>query len=483
MTDALPAAAEPVLDPFIDWSQQIRWDSVPDATRSMVKRELLDYLGGAIAGRAVVGMPAWLQVLIDLGGREEAHVIGGPAVPPTTAALCNGYFGHVLEFDDTHDAATLHAGSAAIPAALAAAGRKGKVTGKRLCEALLLGIELTCRLGVATRLPITQGGWIYGALLGHFGATLAAGHILDNRREALKNAFGIAYCLVCGNHQSSREGAPTKHVQPGFAASNGILASLMGGTGLTGIQQPITGEDGLARVYLHNLFNPEMVIAELGTRFETERLSFKPYPTCRFTHPAISAALKMRSQLGDKAEQFVDLELIVGPLAYDVVGRPAPERFNPPTPLWAQFSIQWAVAVTLVHGELTPRQLMSEIPPSARVKACIDRIACEIDKNAAGRSIGGCILRCRGSFGVLEFEEKNAKGHPDVPLSDEELLDKFKANLSLAGFPDRDAVALAQQIGNIDLLDDVSGFLSRLGNLDGMEAPPRQQSSGATPFA
>jgi 2-methylcitrate dehydratase PrpD len=40
---------------------------------------------------------------------------GGPRVPANIAALCNGYFGHVLEFDDTHDEAVLHAGSAAIP--------------------------------------------------------------------------------------------------------------------------------------------------------------------------------------------------------------------------------------------------------------------------------------------------------------------------------------------------------------------------------
>lgn len=35
-------ATEPALEPFIEWSQGLRWDSLPEATRHMVKRERLD---------------------------------------------------------------------------------------------------------------------------------------------------------------------------------------------------------------------------------------------------------------------------------------------------------------------------------------------------------------------------------------------------------------------------------------------------------
>jgi 2-methylcitrate dehydratase PrpD len=270
------SAREHTLDAFIEHSQHLRWDRVAAATRASVKRELLDYLGAAIAGRAAAGIPAWLKVLIDFGGRPDARVIGGPCVPAPIAALCNGYFGHVLEFDDTHDEAVLHAGSAAIPAAFAAAGLRGEVNGKELCEAVLLGVELTCRLGVATRLNLVEGGWIYTALFGHFGATLAAARIIDHRPEVLRNAFGIVYCLASGNHQSTREGAPTKHVQPGFAASNAITAALMASGGLDGVKQPLTGEDGLARVYLHKLFDPARAIRDLGNH--TSSIAFRSNP-------------------------------------------------------------------------------------------------------------------------------------------------------------------------------------------------------------
>jgi 2-methylcitrate dehydratase PrpD len=448
-------APEQTLDAFIDLSQALRWEQVPQATRASVRRELLDYLGAAIAGRAAAGLPQWLKVLIDMGGRPDARVIGGPRVPAPTAALCNGYFGHVLEFDDTHDEAVLHAGSATIPAAFAAAGLRGEVSGKEFCEAVLLGIELTCRLGVATRLNLVEGGWIYTALFGHFGATLAAARLVDRRAEVLRNALGIVYCLASGNHQSTREGAPTKHVQPGFAAANAITAALMASGGLPGVKHPLTGEDGLSRVYLRGRFDPTRAIRALGTEWEFDRLSIKPYPTCRLTHPAISAALDLRAQLGREAEKIERVELVIGPQAHDVVGRDVAEKRTPKTRVNAQFSVYWSVASALAYGEVTPRQLAEEIPPSPKLREWIGKISGTPDPAAAQRDVGGCKLRAHGEFGTREVEQTSAKGHPDYPVTDDELLAKFKANLRYAKVRDGQAADLADAIMDIDSLSDV----------------------------
>ncbi len=449
------SAPEQTLDAFINLSQSLRWAQVPEATRASVRRELLDYLGAAIAGRAAAGFPPWLKVLVDMGGRPDARVIGGPRVPAPTAALCNGYYGHVLEFDDTHDEAVLHAGSAAIPAAFAAAGMRGEVSGQEFCEAVLLGVELTCRLGVATKLNLVKGGWIYTALLGHFGATLAAARLIDPRPETLRNAQGIVYCLASGNHQSTREGMSTKHVQPGFAASNAITAALMASGGLPGVKHPLTGEDGFARVYLHDQFDPARAIRGLGTQWEFDRLSIKPYPTCRFTHAAISAAIELRAQLGNDADKIERVELFMAPQALDVVGREAPEKRAPQNRVNAQFSVFWAVASVLAYGEVTPRQLAEEIPPSPKLAAWIAKISSAPDPAAGQRDIGGCKLRAHGAFGMREVEQSSAKGHPDNPLSDDELLAKFKANLRYAKVSDEQAAELADAILDIDNLSDI----------------------------
>jgi 2-methylcitrate dehydratase PrpD len=459
--------SETTLDAFIDLSQTLRWDHVPEATRASVRRELLDYLGAAIAGGAAAGLPRWLKVLIDMGGRPDARVIGGPRVPAPTAALCNGYFGHVLEFDDTHDEAVLHAGSAAIPAAFAAAGLRGEVSGKELCEAVLLGVELTCRLGVATKLNLVEGGWIYTALFGHFGATLAAARLIDPRPDVLRNALGIVYCLASGNHQSTREGTATKHVQPGFAASNAITAALMASGGLPGVRHPLTGEDGLSRVYLHDLFDPARAVRGLGREWEFDRLSIKPYPTCRLTHPAISAALDLHAQLGPDVEKIDRVELVIGPQAHDVVGRDAPEKRTPQTRVNAQFSVYWCVASALAYGEVTPRQLAEDIPPSPRLQEWIAKISGTADASAAQRDIGGCKLSAHGAFGTRHVEHTSAKGHPDHPISNDELLAKFRANLRYANVSDAHAAELADAIMDIDTLSDVRPLADALAGAVG----------------
>jgi len=167
--------------------------------------------------------------------------------------------------------------------------------------------------------------------------------------------------------------------------------------------------------------------------------------------------------LGDAVHQAERIELIIGPQAHDVVGRAAAERLAPATRVAAQFSVYWCVAATLVHGELTPRQLVEEIPPSARMQACIARIECRADTAAAHRDVGGCTLRAHGPFGTREARESNAKGHPDNPLSDDELLAKFKSNVRLAGVTANAAAKLARQIFDFDSIPDVVPFLAQLG--------------------
>ncbi|MSQ51344.1 MAG: hypothetical protein EXR28_05595 [Betaproteobacteria bacterium] len=196
-------------------------------------------------------------------------------------------------------------------------------------------------------------------------------------------------------------------------------------------------------------------LANLGESYEFDRLSFKPYPTCRLTHPAIGAALEMRKLMGDDAKTIERVKLVIGPQAHDVVGRDSPERRSPRNPVNAQFSIYWCVAAALAYGEVTPRQLNEQIPPSPELVEGIARISCSADPGGASRDVGGCTLRAFGPFGMKEAVQTHAKGHPDHPLSDAELLDKFNANLSYAKVSATDAAQLAQAIFAIDELEDI----------------------------
>ena len=116
------------------------------------------------------------------------------------------------------------------------------------------------------------------------------------------------------------------------------------------------------------------------------------------------------------------------------------------------------MACALAYGEVSPRQLAEEIPPSPRVAALIAKITCTADTTdtaATQRDIGGCTIRATGAFGTREVVNTSAKGHPDHPLSDEELLAKFNANLRFAKVSDAQAAELAEAILSIDSLSNV----------------------------
>jgi 2-methylcitrate dehydratase PrpD len=463
MSSSLDQPAErsddPVAAAFARWSCGLQWQALEPRVQRAVRDELLDFIGDTIAGRAAVGMPAWLEVLLDDAGRHAASVVGGQRAAPWTAAMANGYFGHVLELDDTHDEAVLHAGASAIPAALAAAELRGNVSGATLLEAVMAGIELTCRLGVATDLSLVQGGWIYTALLGHFGAALAAAHVLGLDEDARRNALGVVYCFACGNHQSSREGAQTKHVQPGIAAANGLKAALMAQRGLGAVQAPFTGEDGFARVYLGGRFDANRALRGLGAEYEAARLSIKPYPSCRLTHPAVSAALELRARLGAELDQVRRIRLRMGSQAHDVVGRAQPFRLEPTRWLDAQFSVFWTVAVALRHGGVRPMHLLDEIPPSPELRQWIERIEATPLAGSATRDVGACEIEASGPFGAVTIAASAAKGHPDAPLTAQELADKFCANVALAGMGGAEARELAARLLELDRSADLTVLL------------------------
>ena len=416
----------------------------------MAARELLDLLGDMVAGRSALGMPPWLAACLAAAGSGRARLVGGGTTAPATAALINGYFVHALELDDTHDEAVLHAGAAVIAAALAAAEHRGGVSGRELLTALVAGIEVVCRLGVATRLSLVEGGWIYSSLLGHFGAATAAAKLLANDASVLRSALGIAYAFTSGNHQSTREGAETKHLQPAIAGSNGFTAALMAASGLHGVRQPFLGEDGLARVYLRDRLDADRALHELGVAFETDRLSFKPYPSCRLTHPAITAALELHRRLGPQCADISGVSLTVGPQAYDVVGRDQPNRRTPHSRLDAQFSIYWCVAVALRDGSLSPRHLATEVPPSGTLRDLIGRIACDSAAAASTRDVGACRLTATGAFGEVNVSADQARGHPDLPLSQDDLVGKFAANVELAGIDAAAARLFAARLLNVE---------------------------------
>jgi 2-methylcitrate dehydratase PrpD len=174
------------------------------AVRS-ARRDILDTLGCMLGGSGSPGIDELFAVISRWGGQQESRVLlRGVRLPAPQAALLNASMGHALDFDDTLDTGgSIHPGVSVLAAVLAISDSLGNVTGKDLLLAVALGLDVSCRVALASTV---DRGWHRTAAMGVFGATAAAGKLLrltpeqmlagsaspTARRRATANAFWTA---------------------------------------------------------------------------------------------------------------------------------------------------------------------------------------------------------------------------------------------------------------------------------------------------
>ena len=396
--------------------------TLPDSARKAAQINLFDTLACAVAGSSAAAVAETRELVTEWGGRPQAGVwVFGDRVPAHHAAWLNGTMAHARDYDDTHDAAVLHAGVSVVPAALAAAELMGGVSGQELLCAVAAGLETICRLGMGTRITIVESGFMYTPLLGYFAATVAAARVMRFDEAQTQNALGIVYSQVAGNHQVTRDGALTKRMQPGFAAMSALVSVQLARKGVRGAQHSFDGSDGFFRVYLRDRIDRSALTEGLGERFEFEHLSYKPYPCCRFNHNPIGAALALRAQVGDVA-RIRRVQVGVNHQAYEAVCTPIEVRKAPKTVVLAQFSIPYTVAAALIDGDVG----LSHFSPESLLRPDLLALARKIEghmdpiiERDAGRSVSPADLRIEFTDGqVLQHRMDVPLGHYQQPMSE-----------------------------------------------------------------
>jgi 2-methylcitrate dehydratase PrpD len=424
-----------------------------------VKRNIGDTLSCALAGSSAKGIDIVSDLVRGWGGTAEADmlVLGG-RVPAHHAAWVNSAMCHARDYDDTHDAAMLHAGVSTVPAAIAAAQLHGNVSGADLIAAVAAGLEVTCRLGAATTVDIVETGFIYSSLLGYFGATAAAGRAFRLTEDEMASAFGIVYSSVAGNHQVTRDASLMKRLQPGLAAQAAVVAVQLARRGIRGPRGVFEGIDGFFRVYLHGRASGEDVRAGLGTRFELLNLSYKPYPCCRDTHAAVDAVLELRRGAERPADDIESIRVGLTAPGYQMVCVPEQVRLAPRTIVEAQFSIPYAVAAAWIDGGLRLAHFTDEALRRADVLALASRVQPFVD-DELDRDWRRVITPAKVSVRFRDGQTVHArvdysKGHPKNPMTSREFTAKTIDCAAVAATP-MDAETITRFVSTVSELASI----------------------------
>lgn len=423
---------------------------------------VLDIVGNAVRARHdAESTPALLAAVAALGLADgSAHVFADErGYAPMGAALVNATLAHSLDFDDTHASAIVHPAAPIVPAALAAAEMTG-ASGAHVLAGIVAGYEVALRLALA--LPAGahyDRGYHPSATCGVFGAAAAASRVFGLDADRVASAFGIALSQSAGSLQFLANGAWTKRFQVGWAGMAGLAAASLAREGFMGAAEPIEGRHGFLNAYAPSP-DPARVTRDLGHVYELMATGVKPYPSCRWGHAGIDAALALRAEHGLEAGEIEDVTLGVSRAGLLLVGEPEAKKADPRNVVDGQFSGPFVIAVALATGRMDWGSYALLHDPA--IRALMPRIRCETDPEIEAEfpanMSGKLTVRARGR--VFTRIVVVPKGEPANFPTQAEFRAKF-AGLADAVLGADAASALADDVLRLDRLDGIVDLMRR----------------------
>ena len=386
-----------------------------DSVDREAHRSLLNWVGCAIGASRRTTVEAALAAVNELEPAAQAMILGrSERVDVASAALLNGITSHTFDFDDTHLKTIIHPTGPVASAALALAERH-RTTGRELVDAIVLGVDVECRVGNAIYPDHYDRGWHITGSTGMLGAAAACARILKLDTGKTAMALGIAGSQPIGVREQF--GSMTKAFHVGGAARVGLVSALMARHGYTASMRALEAPRGLLRTYSSKCDWTE-ISDELGKRFEISFNSYKPFACGIVIHPSIDGCRQLRDAHRLRTDDIEGIDLLVHPLVLELTGKRAPK-----SGLEAKFSVYHACAAAMLFGQAGEAEFSDAIACRPDVIALRDRIHAKVDV-AIDEAAADVTIRCSDGR-RLHLKVEHAIGSLQRPMSDSDLERKF----------------------------------------------------------
>ncbi len=407
-----------------DYVSKTSFSALPKEVVRKAKGIVLDTLGCAIAGYTLARNDFYLiyDLVKEMGGNPESTVfLEGTKTSTPQAALVNGTLIHTIDFDDTHMGSIAHLGAPVVSSALAM-GEKVGADGPLLITAMVLAYEVAGRIGKTIMLSHYKY-WHPTGTLGTIAAAVVSSKLLglnsDQTEQAISlaadGASGMRYCIDFGDF--------SKSLHPGLSAWNGIMAAQIIRKGAVGPKGLLEYKSGFCQAYSDEP-NIKALTENLGIFYETMTDSLKAFPTILISHTPIQGTAKIMKEGNLRLEDVESIHLRVTPTA---PGQGL--NYSPDSPLAARLSIPYCVSMAAAEGQISMEQFREERITDTKIREFMKKItvepAPEFHQKYPGTLAAHVEIRTKNG---RRFEEDNIypKGHPQNPMTDEEIKDKFR---------------------------------------------------------
>src|SRR5438876_5834069 len=424
----------------------------------------LDTLGSCLASSRQDFGRAVLQTAERLGGPAESTLIGTKGkAGAASAVLANATLAHGLDFDDTREDAIVHTGSVTVTTALAVGEALG-ASGRAVLEAIVAGVEVMCRVGLAVPGRFHARHYHPTSLTGGFAAAAVAGKLYGLTEDQIVHAFGICGSQAGGIIEYLADGSGTKRLHPGWAAHAGVAATLLARSGFTGPETVFEGTHGFYQAFAggHDAARLDELLGTLGRAWELLELTFKPYPCGSIAQPYMDCALRLRERHKIQPEQIAQIRCRTAEGPLPRLWEPLAAKHKPPNGYAAKFSLPYLLAVILVKGRAGLAEFTDEAARDEAVLQVASRVSYEIDQSIdyPRQFIGDVTIRLDDGR-LLEERQDRPRGGPDLPMTWEEMEAKFRGNATLAVSEAR-AARVVEAVARLDQLERLAPLMESL---------------------
>lgn len=420
-----------VTEEFANNVVNTRFDSIGKEFVERAKWRIIDAIGCLIAGANAVGCRETVELLKRWGGTGESTIlVHGIKVPSHNAAMANALMTRSFDFEPVHaegehKAGPAHISGTTVPVAIAMAEQQG-VGGKDLLTALIIGDDLAARLSIASGFDFALG-WDNTGTINAFGATAITSKLLKLNEKQVRNAFGIVLNQLGGTLDGVWDKVMTFKLCMALAARNGIFSAELAAQGFTGVKDAFLGNHGYFSLYCSN-YDTTDLNRGLGKRFYADR-AIKPYSACRATHSSIDSALMISRSNDIDPDNVEEITVHLSPGTLNgFTGQPFILGETPQ--IDAAFSIRYTVATALLRKGIKPAYFTDEAIHDPVIHGLIGRM--KLVGTIPPETPSSTRIEVKMKDGtMLSGHTEHPKGDIyETPLTDEEILDKFRNNVT-----------------------------------------------------
>jgi len=426
--------------PSKGWSNEVEHEA---------HRTFLNWLGCAVGASQHEAVLAALHAVQVLEPSKQALIAGRKErVDIANAALINGISSHLFDFDDTHLKTIIHPAGPVCSAVLALAELTG-ASGRQVIDAVVLGIDVACRVGNTIYPHHYDRGWHITGSTGTLGAAAACARLLGLDADKTTMALGIAASQPVGLREQF--GTMTKPFHPGGAARAGLMSALMAREGFTASSRAIEAPRGFAQV-VSTKFDWNEMTDQLGERFEISFNAYKPFACGIVIHPSIDACVQLRQQ-GVTPDNLARLDLRVHSLVLELTGKK-----EPADGLQGKFSVYHGCAAGLIFGRASEDEYDDAIVNREDVVATRRKVNAIVDDAIDEAAVEATATLTDGK--TVRIRVDHAIGSLERPMTDDDLMNKF-STMSIPVLGEEKTRQLMQACWQLADAADVSSLVAQ----------------------